>query len=157
MAAVGSYLYLAKKDFRAAKNAKASEDYDVSGRLFEQVAEKSLKHYLHQFGDPTNPADERLLHSHKPFNIYMRCVALGLTLTLDTGEKSLLKSLGDWYYDTNYPNNNYTELTTTDVSEAEIVVEKIFTFIENYFISLPTEKSTPPKTPLFGDITGASS
>ncbi|MCL2203961.1 MAG: GNAT family N-acetyltransferase [Defluviitaleaceae bacterium] len=131
MAAVGSYLYLAEKDFRAARNSKASGDYDVSGRLLEQTAEKALKHYLHHYGDPTNPADEKLLRSYKPYNIYTRCVELGLPLTLDVGEKSMLKSLGDWYYDTNYPNNNYTELTRPDIEEAEVAVEKIFAFITN--------------------------
>ncbi|MCL2190097.1 MAG: HEPN domain-containing protein [Defluviitaleaceae bacterium] len=133
MATVGSYLYLAEKDFRAARNSKASKDYDVSGRLLEQAAEKSLKHYLHHHGDPTNPMDEKLLRSHKPYNIYTRCVDLGLTLALDVGEKSTLKSLGDWYYDTNYPNNNYTELTLPDIEEAEGVAEKIFTFVTKIF------------------------
>ena len=133
MAAVGSYLYLAQKDYRAALNSKDSKDYDVSGRLMEQAAEKALKHYLHFYGDPTNPMDEKLLRSHKPYNIYTRCEVLGLSLTLDVGEKSTLKSLGDWYYDTNYPNNNYTELTLLDINEAQDVVEKIVNFVIDFF------------------------
>ena len=126
MAEVGSYLYIAKRDLKDAMLLYKGQSYTQTGRLAEQVVEKVLKHYLHSFG---NSEDYRFLHMHKPFRIYTKCKEYGFALELSKDELLTLKDLDSYYYDTNYPGNEFFELEELQAKEALDLAQKFVDYM----------------------------
>jgi HEPN domain-containing protein len=126
MAAVGSYLYIAKKDLRRAELMNGEHDYCASGRFSEQAIEKCFKAYIEKNG---KAEDYKLMALHKPWRLYDRCCALGFP-ELSVDEENILHKLADYYYDTNYPGNAYFELTQAQSKEALELAEAIVALTE---------------------------
>lgn len=122
MAEIGSYLYISKRDLQDATLLFKGGSYTQSGRLSEQVVEKVLKHHLHTNG---TPEDYRLLYTHKPFRLYKKCQECGFGLELSKDQLLTLKDLDSYYYDTNYPGNDFFELDHDQAQDA-LNLAKIF-------------------------------
>lgn len=132
MAKIGSYLYLARKDLQSAYQISEIGDTGLFSRLCEQACEKAFKHFIHQKGVHE---DQALLFIHKPYRLYKRCAELGLGLELSKDELLVLKTLDDYYFDTNYPGNSWFEPEREDVLEALGVADRVIEYIEEYFRS----------------------
>lgn len=130
MVKVGSYLYLAKKDLQSAHQISELGDTGLFARLCEQAVEKAFKHYIHLKG---TPEDQPLLFIHKPYRLYKRCKELGVTLEFNEDEKDILRTLDDYYFDTNYPGNSWFEPERDDVAEALKLSDKVVSYVELYF------------------------
>jgi len=127
MAEIGSFMYISDKDAVRAKIMFNNNDFSACGRFCEQSVEKSLKAYISEYGEDIDMA---LLYLHKPFRLYERCCELGLeNFNKDTALD--LAHFDDYYYGTNYPGENYFELTKEQAEEALKIMELINEMVKN--------------------------
>jgi len=122
MAEVGSYLYLAKKDYNDAKLLLSGSSFSSCGRFCQQTIEKSFKHYIHLNGDIN---DQKSLHTHKIKRLYDKCKALGMKFALSAEEIVVLRDVEDCYFDTNYPGDDFYELDKEQAKAALKLAKKI--------------------------------
>ena len=127
MAETGTYEYLAARDAKMAQISFIAEEYSVCGRFCEQSVEKYLKAYLSVYG---NKDDVLLLNSHKPKRLYEACVKSGFDkVTSDI--LVILADFSDYYYDTNYPGDNFIDLTKEQAENALEVMKTVNNLIKN--------------------------
>jgi len=131
MAEIGSYLYIAQRDLANAKDIQRENLATLCGRTAEQAVEKALKAFLASEGDET---DYKLLNTHKPFRVYSRCVKYGFALELSNEELHLLKNLDSYYYDTNYPGNDFFEISLNEAVQSVQLAEKIVRYVTDFFM-----------------------
>jgi len=135
MVKIGSYLYLAMKDLKSAHQISEHGDTGLFARLCEQAIEKAFKHFIHLKGVSD---DQPLLFIHKPYRLYKRCKELGIKLEFDEDEKDVLRTLDDYYFDTNYPGNSWFEPEREDVTKALKLADKIVSNVEKCFEMTPS-------------------
>ena len=121
-----SYLYFAKKDLQAAQTMLAHGMYDHCVRLCQQYIEKSFKEALDNNGE--GEADQFLLHTHRVHRLATRCSEI-LKIKFTREEKLLFRQLTHYYFDTNYPNEDYTEVT---IEEAQEIMTQTLQFQDKY-------------------------
>ena len=101
-----SYYYLANKDLIAAEHMFKAELYNHAARLCQQYLEKILKNYIFQHGEE---GDYLLLSTHNLPKIASRIEEL-LNIKFEKDDLYHLRLLKDYYFDTNYPGDNFLEL-----------------------------------------------
>ena len=121
-----SYMYFAEKDLQAAQAMLEYELYSHCVRLCQQYIEKCFKEAIDRRG--SGGADTFLLHTHKVQQLAARCSEIfGIKFTHK--EKTFFKKLTDYYFDTNYPSDDYVEITA---AEAAKVMEQTLQFQAAY-------------------------
>ena len=121
-----SYKELADRDLRAAKMMFDGEMYNQVVRFCQQYIEKMLKQVI--FSEGSTDKDIVLLKSHKVATIAKRYEEIsGIKFTLD--EIALFYQLTDYYFDTNYPGDDYVELS---MEEAEEIYNKVLSMKEKF-------------------------
>ena len=108
-----SYADIAKKDLLAVKEMLRAGLYNHSARLCQQYVEKIFKTCIAQHS--SDETDIALLHTHKLARLAERCGALH-KIVFSRLEMAFFRELTDYYFDTNYPGDDYIEL-----SEAEAI------------------------------------
>lgn len=113
-----SYKDIAEKDLKSAEDllAFSSGNYNLIARLAEQYVEKLLKHYIELNGSTEHLT---LLSTHNLTKMYDVVVQLGYIDKVQT-DRLFMSQLKDYYFDTNYPGDNYREL---DREESELALE----------------------------------
>ena len=127
MAEIGTFMYISEKDAIRAKIMFDNGDFNACGKFCEQSAEKSLKAFISEHG---NSSDMLLLKLHKPYRLYERCCKLGLDKISDASAL-ILSKFSEYYYDTNYPGNDYIELTEEEAAEALKIMNEINALVKN--------------------------
>ena len=120
-----TYKYLSERDMRDATILYNAGSYAAACRLFQQSAEKILKHYIHIKGVVE---DAEILTSHSNIRLYDRVAELGGLMT-DKDDRKIMSVLKNYYYDLNYPGANSREV---DKNEAEEIKQ----FMESFLIKI---------------------
>jgi HEPN domain-containing protein len=103
-----SYKDIAEKDLKSAEDLlEYSEgNYNLIARLAEQYVEKLLKHVIERKGGTEHLP---LLSSHNLTKMYDVLVQLDIIKSVQT-DRLFMSQLKDYYFDMNYPGDNYREL-----------------------------------------------
>jgi len=109
-----SYIDIAKDDLRAAQTMLRAGLYNHSVRLCQQCVEKILKECIAKHG--TDETDLFLLHIHKLSRLATRCGELR-GIAFSRTEMAFFRELTDYYFDTNYPGENYIQLSETEATQ----------------------------------------
>lgn len=117
-----SYESIAKRDLKEAKILYEHDAYNTAARLAQQCVEKIMKAKLEATGDT---AIYKLLKVHNLTLLYKAMVDKGL-LTYEKEVRDYLAVLKDYYFDLNYPGENYWELEQTDANEAILFAQDFF-------------------------------
>ena len=99
MAKINYYEY-SKRDEKYAKDMYSLGNYDPCGRFCQQSVEKRMKHYLEIYGEVE---DMYMFSSHNLGRLYDRICVLSKNKA-DRAVRGDLSRLTDYYFDTNYPN-----------------------------------------------------
>jgi HEPN domain-containing protein len=113
-----NYKDIAAKDLKSAEDLlKYSDDnYNLIALLAEQYVEKLLKHCIETKGATEHL---QLLSIHNLTKMYDVVVQMEL-LEKNQTDRLFMSQLKDYYFDTNYPGDNYREL---DYDEANSALE----------------------------------
>ena len=113
-----SYKDIAEKDLKSADDLLkySSGNYNLIARLAEQYVEKLLKHYVETHGSTEHL---QLLPTHNLTRLYDVAVQLG-EFEKNQTDRLFMSQLKDYYYDMNYPGDNYREL---DLEESETALK----------------------------------
>jgi|GEM_PF-991701 len=114
MSAKYSYAEIAIDDLIAAKGMLDLKMYNHSSRLCQQYVEKVLKEILHKKG--TSETDLYLLSTHKVQRLAARASEL-LDKSFSKLEQGYFRSLTEYYFDANYPGDNYIKVTKEEAVE----------------------------------------
>lgn len=109
-----SYSELAKKDLQAAKLMLSGELWNHSARFCQQYVEKILKGFIYLNGEAD---DFSLLSTHNLIKLADKVAILRGT-KFTKNEINWFRTLKDYYFDTNYPGDNYVELLEEDAHDA---------------------------------------
>ena len=121
-----SYADIAAEDLLAARQMLKAKLYNHASRLCQQYIEKVLKQCIHERG--CNETDMLLMHSHKLVRIAARCAELcGFVFSRD--DTAFFRELTDYYFDTNYPGENYIQVSEHEAHQA---YEKTLAFQASY-------------------------
>ena len=126
-----TYHDIALNDLHTAQQMMDVEKYNYAVRLFEQYIEKVMKHRIFLSGDDN---DRSLLHSHRVPKLGRRCEAL-LDITFTDKEMLLFNDLANFYFDTNYPGDDYVEISKTEAEDIQAQVLEFQTKYEQTLIS----------------------
>ena len=111
-----SYLALAKRDLQNAQELfqVTSTGYNLVARLAQQGAEKIMKHFIEKL---SHEDFIPLLGTHNTVRLYNAILSLGMIPENRAHRKELLL-LKNYYFDTNYPGENYIEIDYETAKEA---------------------------------------
>jgi len=110
-----SYIDIARTDLAAAHEMLKVGMYNHAVRLCQQYIEKLMKECIHRNGG--TEADLFLLHTHRLAKLSTRCEEIA-NVKFSDAEKLFLRTLTDYYFDTNYPGENYNEVTANEATQA---------------------------------------
>lgn len=130
-----TYHDIALSDLHTAGQMMDVAKYNYAVRLFEQYAEKVMKHCIFLSGEDN---DRSLLHSHRVPKLARRCETL-LGITFSDKEMLLFNDLANFYFDTNYPGDDYVDITQ---DEAESIQVQVLAFQEKYEQALISNTDT---------------
>jgi HEPN domain-containing protein len=135
----GEYSYgdIAAEDLLAAREMLNAGLYNHAARLCQQYVEKILKQCLHIRG--TEESDLFLLHSHKLARLAERCCEL-TSASFGRTEMALFRELTDYYFDTNYPGENYIKLSKEQAFAAYEEVLQFKKLHENVLCNIPEKE-----------------
>ena len=117
---MNSYKELALYDL---KSAKANYDYALwnkVGRECQQVCEKYLKHYL----EKKHLLSESLQRSHNLKKLIRAIPGFAQEMY------AKMSLIGDYYFDTNYPGDDFLELDQEMADEALEIAQNLVTYID---------------------------
>jgi len=117
---MNSYKELALYDMRAAKANYEYELWNKVGRECQQACEKYLKHYLEQ----THRLPETLQRTHNLKKL-IRAIP-----DYDNDLYKELSIVGGYYFDTNYPGDDFIELDREMADEAVEIAERLIAYVE---------------------------
>ena len=109
-----TYKQIADRDLKDAETLLTAGSFSSAGRFAQQAVEKSLKHFIDINGD-TN--DIPLLTTHNTVRLYEKVVELG-GLEHNKEYKKMMLILKSYYYDTNYPSDDFRELDEEEATDA---------------------------------------
>lgn len=111
-----SYLALAQRDLQNARELfyVTSTGYNLVARLAQQGVEKMMKHFIEKL---SHEDFIPLLGTHNTVRLYNAILSLGLIAENRAHRKELLL-LKNYYFDTNYPGENYIEIDRETAQEA---------------------------------------
>lgn len=128
-----SYYDIAMNDFKYLQFAIGMKDKDFYNRnaiLCEQVVEKLLKHIVQNFCFKEDYTV--LLKGKNLVKLYKAIVDEEIEIKIS---KDMLRTLKDYYFDANYPGDNFILVDEDELNEAyeftKEVVEKVFKFLDN--------------------------
>jgi HEPN domain-containing protein len=121
-----SYIDIACDDLTAAKEMMKAKLYNHAARLCQQYVEKVLKECVHKYGN--HETDLLLLHTHRLYKLAARCGELK-HIIFDKLETTFMRELTDYYFDTNYPGENYIKVTE---QEAVRIYDETVIFKDTY-------------------------
>lgn len=121
-----SYIDIAREDLLAAKEMLRTGLYNHSARLCQQYVEKVFKECIAKCG--TKEADLLLLHTHKISRLADRCSEL-TEITFSRTEMAFFRELTDYYFDTNYPGENYIKVSEAEATQS---YDEVLKFQEAY-------------------------
>ncbi|MCL2223633.1 MAG: HEPN domain-containing protein [Defluviitaleaceae bacterium] len=128
-----SYIDVAHDDLTAANEMLNAKLYNHAVRLCQQYIEKVFKECLTLNG--TDELDLFLLHTHKLSRLAERCGEL-IGVKFSRTEIAFFRELTDYYFDTNYPGENYVKIAEAKAVE---VLNETIQFKEQYEESLATK------------------
>ena len=111
-----NYYRIALNEFKYLEYNIQIEDEDIynrNGILCEQVVEKLLKHIVERACFKEDYSN--LLKGHNLVKLYKAILEEGIELDLSI---NMLRTLKDYYFDANYPGDNFILLTKEEVDEA---------------------------------------
>jgi len=121
-----TYHEIALRDIKSAKIMLEAGIYNNAVRFCQQYVEKIFKHRIESSG--YEDSDFGLMHTHRVQKLARRCEQLtGIAFTKD--ELLLFSALTDYYFDTNYPSDEYVEI---DKETAVMVYEQVLALQEKY-------------------------
>lgn len=132
-----SYIDIAKEDLLAAKEMLRVKLYNHAARLCQQYMEKVLKECIARHGN--QELDMLLLHTHKINRLAARCSEL-VGCSFNKEEVSFFRQLTDYYFDTNYPGENYIKISAV---EAQQVYDDVLEFQKGYEEALASMATNP--------------
>jgi len=110
-----TYYDIALRDLQSAKIMLDAGIYNNVVRFCQQYVEKIFKERIHISGD--TEADQSLLFTHKILRLARRCGELSdITFTKD--EIIFFNELSTYYFDTNYPGDDYIEVDGETAQDA---------------------------------------
>ena len=121
-----TYKQIGDRDLREAEGVLTLDFFSSAGRLAQQAVEKNLKHYIDLNGD-TN--DMPLITTHNTIRLYERVVELG-GLEYNKEHKKMTCILKSYYYDTNYPGDDFRELDKEEATDAVSFAKELISAIK---------------------------
>jgi len=118
---MNSYKELALYDVKAAKANYEYELWNKVGKECQQSCEKYLKHYLQQ----KHLLSESLERTHNLKKLFRE---------ISDYDKAMYKALsvvGDYYFETNYPGDNFLILDKEMADEAMETVNELISYIDD--------------------------
>ena len=107
-----TYAAIAERDFRNAYLMLRESELNDAARYVSQSVEKNLKHIINEHADN----DYYPLSTHN-LPVIARRVEELLGTKYSREDHAWFRSLKSWYYDTNYPGDNYVELVQEELDE----------------------------------------
>jgi len=109
-----SYADIALEDLQASKALLALQMYNHSARLCQQYVEKIFKEIIFRLG--SEEKDMFALHHHNVYKLSSRVAELTNT-KFSKDDIGFFRSLTDYYFDTNYPGENYVRIQKEEADE----------------------------------------
>ena len=109
-----TYKYIADRDLKTAQDLLSLKSYSPAGIYAQQAVEKYLKHYIDVNGDTDDIA---LLTTHNLLGLYNKVVELG-GLEYNSDYRKMMYVLRSYYFELNYPGDNFRELGKEEATEA---------------------------------------
>jgi len=130
-----SYIDIGKEDLLAAKEMLNAGLYNHTARFCQQYVEKVFKECISKHC--AAEVDLLLLHSHKLARLAAHCGELK-EISFSRTEMAFFRELTDYYFDTNYPGENYFKVSK---EEARIAYNETLQFQADYEEILCNKKS----------------
>ena len=118
---MNSYKELALYDMKGAEASYAYQLWNKVGRECQQVCEKYLKQYLQD----SHLLTESLQRSHNLKRLIREIP------DYDKGIYRQLAVVGDYYFDTNYPGDDFLELDQEMADEAMEIANELIAYIDS--------------------------
>jgi len=99
---------------KTAQDLLSLKSYSPAGIYAQQAVEKYLKHYIDVNGDTDDIA---LLTTHNLLGLYNKVVELG-GLEYNSDYRKMMYVLRSYYFELNYPGDNFRELGKEEATEA---------------------------------------
>jgi HEPN domain-containing protein len=125
-----TYRDLALRDLQSAKIMLDAGIYNNAARFCQQYVEKIFKEKIQKSG--TEDGDRFLLHTHKLSKLARRCEDLS-SIKFSKDEIILFNELTNYYFDTNYPGDEYMEI---DEETASDIYAQVLAFQEEHELIL---------------------
>ena len=109
-----SYIDIAREDLQAGKEMLRVGMYNHAVRLCQQYVEKCFKEFLEKHSK--EDTDLLMLQSHSIHRLASRCTEIS-SIEFSRLEKAFFRELTDYYFDTNYPGDDYIRATEADAAE----------------------------------------
>ena len=109
-----SYAYIAKKDLQASIEMYRTGMYNHFARLCQQFVEKIFKDILEN--NSQNKEHIILLHSHKIHRL-SQAISETTGIVFSKSDNLYFRTLTDYYFDINYPNEDYLEIEEQEAVE----------------------------------------
>lgn len=117
---MNSYKDLALYDIASAKANYAYALWNKVGRECQQACEKYLKHFLQE----RHLLGKDLERTHNLKKLFMAVPEY------DAGLYKDLSVVGDYYYEVNYPGDNFIQLDQNMADEAMAVTRELFAYLD---------------------------
>ena len=117
---MNSYKELALYDLKKIEAGYAYELWNAVGRDSQQACEKYLKHYLQE----NHLLTKELSRTHN---------LVKLMKTIPNYDRKVCRQLASiygYYFDTNYPGDDFVELSKEDAEEARKIALNLFAYID---------------------------
>jgi len=102
-----TYYDIALRDLKSAKIMLDADVYNNAVRFCQQYVEKVFKYKIELSG--TEDGDFALLQSHRVQKLARRCEQL-MEAKFEKDELVFFSTLTDYYFDTNYPSDEYVDV-----------------------------------------------
>ena len=121
-----TYKYIGDRDLKDAETLLAAGSFSSAGRFAQQAAEKYLKHFIDISG---NTDDIAFFTTHNTIKLYDKVVELG-GLEFDRSYQKMMYVLRTYYYDVNYPGEDFRELSEEEAADAVNFVKELASAIK---------------------------
>jgi len=141
-----SYLAIALRNIKTNRKLLGWGDYNDSARYSQQVVEKTLKHLLETTNDVSVTKFFKL---HNLSKLYSEVENRNIK-TLPQVDKDILAVLTDYYYDTNYPGDNFVLIKKEEA-------ERAYKFAKNFIFEVVQSSEEFDTTQISCDLNEDSS
>ena len=141
---MATYQSIANRDADDAHFMLNANKFNEAVRFCEQSVEKHLKHIINKHAG----ADERLLGTRNVPAIAKRVEAI-LNTSFTKIDHMWFRTLKSWYYDTNYPGDDYIEISREEASDT---LEWFDMFVKQVVVLQGKQSTTQPRCPNCGMV-----